>query len=122
MFKVYTHTAFPSSFPFYDILKKEENGTVYFKLNLALSGYDKNNLDITIKDNKLVIKGTASISEENSEWDSVTNGITKKSFEKSFFINKNFKLVNSKFKEGLLSIVFEEKISEKKKERKIEIE
>ena len=103
-------------FPKYNILKPTD--TTY-AIEMALAGYSKDDLDIEHKDGVLTISHQKPEGTEKSVY--LHQGITKKSFSKSFALAETVIVVGAIFHNGLLTINLEEIIPEEKKPKKISI-
>jgi len=102
-------TQFPKSNVF-----AEENGTY---VELALAGYSKEQLDIKIEDNVLLVSAA------KKEGDSTTR-FASRAFSQKFRIGDNLDInkVEAKFENGLLSIFIPRKEEEKPAIKTVEIQ
>jgi molecular chaperone IbpA len=108
-----SHTA---SFPFYNIVKKENN---QFDIEVALAGYDKKDISVEYEDNLLRIK---SIKETKSDKEGVIHqGIAKRTFSKVFTIADDVEIKGAELKNGLLKISLEKIVPEGKKPKTITV-
>ena len=104
-------------FPKYNILKPTD--TTYL-IEMALAGYPKAGIDIQNKDGVLTVsykKETEDIKQPKV----LHQGITKKSFSKSFALAETIVIKEANFVDGLLTISLEDVIPEDKKPTKIKI-
>ena len=104
-------------FPKYNILKPTD--TTYL-IEMALAGYPKSGIDIENKDGVLTVsykKETEDIKKPKV----LHQGITKKSFSKSFALAETIVIKEANFIDGLLTISLEDVIPEDKKPTKIKI-
>jgi len=76
-----SHTA---SFPFYNIVKKEDNK---FDIEVALAGYDKKDIAVEYADNVLTIKSIKETKSDKEKDGVIHQGIAKRSFSKVFTVN-----------------------------------
>ena len=107
-----------STFPFYNIVKKEDNK---FDIEVALAGYDKKDISVEYADNLLHIK---SIKETKSEKDKdgvIHQGIAKRYFSKTFTISDDVEIEGAELKNGLLKVSLHQIVPEGKKPKKIDI-
>ena len=112
------HTSLPSTFPFYNIVKKGDNK---FDIEVALAGYDKKDITVEYEDNLLRIK---SIKETKSDKDKdgvIHQGIAKRYFSKAFTIANDVEIEGAELKNGLLKISLNKIVPEAKKPKKIAI-
>lgn len=105
-----------SSFPPHNILKLDDN---HYVVELAVAGFSKDEIDITVKDNTLTIKGDKK--ETPTDVTYLHRGIGTRSFTKTLTIAETIEVKGAEFKDGILRIGLENIIPEHKKPRKIEI-
>ena len=103
------------NYPPYDIIKQDEET---FIIEFALSGFSKDDLNITVKENHLTIEGDY-IRGENLEY--LHKGIAKRSFTRDFVLADTLNVENVIFSEGILRITLKQIIPEEQKPKKIEI-
>ena len=104
-----------TSYPPYNILKSDNNYTI----SLAIAGFSKDEIDISLQENELVIKGIAK--DQNSKIEFLHRGIAGRNFERKFRLADNIKVSDASYENGLLNIYLEREIPEHQKPRKIEI-
>lgn len=85
-------------FPPYNI---EQLDDTYLRITLAVAGYLEDNLDITLEDNQLVIRGHQ---ENNPNRRYLHRGIAARTFLKSFVLADGMKIVAARLENGLLHI------------------
>lgn len=108
-----------SETPAYNLFQMNENK---YKLILSIPGYREKELDISINDDQLTIKGKKT--KKNNENDKEINqclhkGIIFNEFSLNFNFDHKIKVTNAELNLGLLKINFECKIPEEKKPKKI---
>lgn len=103
-------------FPPHNIIKL--NDTQYV-VELAIAGFSKNDIDITVEDGSLVIKGTKA--EEDSKVEYLHRGIGTRAFTKTIKLADTVQVRGAEFSDGILKVGLENVIPEEKKPRKIEI-
>ena len=112
-------SAVTSSFPAYDIIKKNDH---QYQIQLALAGFSKDDIEVESKENMLSIKSVEKKQETVTEdGDIVHKGIAKRHFERTFTIADDTVVKGAELKDGLLRIDLERIIPEEKKARTIEI-
>ena len=107
-----------SAFPFYNIVKKEDNN---YDIELALAGYDKKDIVVEYADNLLSIK---SVKEAKSDKDSngvIHRGIAKRYFSKVFTVADDVEIKGAELQNGLLKISLKKIVPEGKKPKIIEV-
>ena len=104
-----------ASYPPYNILKSDNNYTI----SLAIAGFSKDEIDVSLQENELVIKGVAKDQDEKIEF--LHRGIAGRNFERKFRLADTIKVSDASYEDGLLNIYLEREIPEHQKPRKIEI-
>ena len=104
-----------TSYPPYNILKSDNNYTI----SLAIAGFSKDEVDISLQENELVIKGVAK--DLNNKIEFLHRGIAGRNFERKFRLADTIKVSDANYENGLLNIYLEREIPEHQKPRKIKI-
>tara|TARA_B100000401_G_scaffold432836_1_gene370711 strand:- start:3956 stop:4396 length:441 start_codon:yes stop_codon:yes gene_type:complete len=104
-----------TSYPPYNILKSDNNYTI----SLAIAGFSKDEIDVSLQENELVIKGVAKDQDEKIEF--LHRGIAGRNFERKFRLADTIKVSDASYEDGLLNIYLEREIPEHQKPRKIKI-
>ena len=110
-----SHTA---SFPFYNIVKKENNK---FDIEIALAGYDKKDIAVEYADSVLSIKSAKETKSDKEKDGVIHQGIAKRYFSKTFTIADDVEIKGAELKNGLLKISLEKIIPEGKKPKTITV-
>ena len=104
-----------TSYPPYNILKSDNNYTI----SLAVAGFSKDEIDVSLQENELVIKGVAR--DQNEKIEFLHRGIAGRNFERKFRLADTIKVSDASYEDGLLNIYLEREIPEHQKPRKIKI-
>lgn len=104
------------TYPPYNIEKKGEND---YQIAMAVAGFGKDDLDITVQEGVLVISGKAP--EETGEKLFLHRGIARRAFERRFKLADTIKVVSADIENGLLLVSLVREIPEHKKPRHITI-
>ena len=104
-----------TSYPPYNIIKSKNNYTI----TMAIAGFTKEEVDISVEENELSVKGISNNSDEKIEF--LHKGIAARNFERKFQLADTIKVVDASYEHGLLNIFLEREIPEHQKPRKIEI-
>lgn len=104
-----------TSYPPYNILKSDNNYTI----SLAIAGFSKDEIDVSLQENELVVKGIAKDQDDKIEF--LHRGIAGRNFERKFRLADTIKVSDASYEDGLLNIYLEREIPEHQKPRKIEI-
>ena len=103
------------NYPPFDV---EHDGKDHYRITLAVTGFRQDEIDITAKQNLLVVSGKKSDEKERKY---VHRGIAARSFERRFALGDYVQVRGAEMKDGLLSIELVREIPEEMKPRKIEI-
>jgi len=108
------------NFPPYNIVKTGKNS---YDVELALAGYSKKDIDVSLEDGVLTIKSVKSEEEKEVEDNNgvLHQGIAKRYFSKAFTIADDVEIKGAELKDGLLRVSLEKIVPESKKARTIEI-
>lgn len=105
------------AYPPFNLKKTDENKYV---IEMAVAGFGKQDLEITLDDNKLVIRGnSAADSKESKEY--LHMGIANRAFTRQFTLADHVEINNAEMVNGMLKIWLDHIIPEDKKPKKIEI-
>ena len=108
-----------SNYPPYNIRK---TGKDNYSIEVALAGFNKNDVEVEFEDNLLTVRTKQiSKSENNSDGEILHKGISQRQFAISFTIADDVKVNGSQLKDGLLTIACERIVPEHKKKKLIEI-
>ena len=104
-----------NAFPRHNIIKIDEHT---YQIELALAGYDREDLSIEIEDGVLVVSG----GKEDSEVDYVHKGISTKKFRRTFRLNEHVEVFFARFENGMLTVELHHIVPDEKKPQTIDIE
>lgn len=105
-----------SNFPPHNILKLDDTRYV---VELAVAGFSKDEIDISVNEGNLIVKGEKNESPTDVQY--LHKGIGTRSFTKTLAIADTIEVKGAEFKDGILRIGLENIVPESKKPRKIEI-
>lgn len=106
-----------NNYPPYNIARLEEN---LYEIELAVTGFNKNEISVTVEQDKLSITGQK---EERID-DGVEflhRGLALRDFERTFTLADHMKIQSAEIKNGVLTIRIEREIPEEMKPRVIDI-
>ncbi len=106
------------NFPPYNIVKTGKNT---YDVELALAGYSKKDIDVSLEDGVLTIKSIKEEKEDKEEDGVIHKGIAKRYFSKAFTIADDVEVKGAELKDGLLKVSLERIVPESKKPRTIEV-
>jgi len=105
-----------SVYPPYNIESTGENA---YRLTMAVAGFAADDLDITVKENALLISAKSKKDEEATEY--LYRGIARRAFERRFQLADHIKVVGASLDNGLLHVDLARELPEAMKPRKIAI-
>lgn len=103
------------NYPPFDLIRLDDNR---YRIEVAVAGFRRDEIDITSHQNQLLISGQKS-EDETSNY--VHRGIANRSFERRFALADHIQVRGADLKDGMLSIELVREVPEAKKPRKIEI-
>ena len=104
------------SYPPYNI---EARGEDAYRITMAVAGFGEDELDLTVKENRLVVSGKAKEPEEGVVM--LHRGIAGRSFERWFDLADNIKVAGADLSNGLLRIDLVRQVPEEQRPRKVAI-
>jgi molecular chaperone IbpA len=116
-----------AKYPPYNLKKIDENR---YSIELAVAGFAKQDLEIEIADDKLIIKGNTHAGEpaeqdSTGEWtwpQMLHQGLAMRPFTRTFTLSDNVEIRGASLLNGILKIALEAIIPEHKKPKKVEID
>lgn len=105
-----------SSYPPYNI---EKVGQDTYRLTMAVAGFRAEDLDVTVKENTLVVSGRVSNDGERGEM--LYRGIAARAFERRFVLADHMLVDGATIENGLLHVALKRVVPEALKPRRIEI-
>jgi molecular chaperone IbpA len=109
------HKTNTTSYPPYDLLKLDEDT---YRLSIAVAGFGKNDIDVSIDNGTLIIKGEIV---EVTDAEVVHKGIASRKFTRSFALGEYMEVSSAELKDGMLHINVDRIIPEDKKPKSIKI-
>ncbi|MBF0355586.1 MAG: Hsp20 family protein [Alphaproteobacteria bacterium] len=105
------------AYPPYNIEKTGEDG---YRISMAVAGFASQDIDITAKENLLIIRGKARKEEQPVQY--LHRGIAGRSFERRFELADHIKVVAANLADGLLHVDLVREIPETLRPRTIPIQ
>jgi molecular chaperone IbpA len=109
------HKTNSQTYPPYDLLKLDEDT---YRLSLAIAGFTKEDIDISIDNGTLNIKGELV---EIIDAEVVHKGIAGRKFTRSFALGEYMEVTGAEMKDGMLHINVDRIVPEEKKPKSIKI-
>lgn len=86
------------SYPPYNIKQVKDNK---FVIEMAVAGFSKSDIEVTLEGNKLIVKGNT---KEDEEDNFLFKGIANRNFTREFKINDKIEIENAELANGMLKI------------------
>jgi molecular chaperone IbpA len=113
------NTATNGTYPPFNLKKTDEN---VYVIEMAVAGFGKHQIEMTLEDNKLIVKGDTTLDSEIKEGNNyLYKGIAERPFTRAFTLADNVEIKNAQLMNGMLKIWLEHIIPEHKKPKKIDI-
>ena len=109
------HKTNSQTYPPYDLLKLDEDT---YRISLAVAGFSRENIDISVDNGTLIIKGEIV---EVIDAEVVHKGIAGRKFTRSFALGEYMEVTGADMKDGMLHINVDRIIPEDKKPKTIKI-
>ena len=103
------------NYPPYNIKKTGDNTYV---IELAVAGFAKQDIEIELAENTMVVKGNIDSSDEDPY---LFKGIANRAFTRTFALDEQIEIRDAAMLNGMLKIFLERIIPEHKKPKKIEV-
>jgi molecular chaperone IbpA len=107
------------TYPPYNI---EKLGDGTYRISMAVAGFGRDELDLTVQENMLIVVGRTDATPEKPEREFLHRGIAKRAFERRFQLADTIKVTGAGYDNGLLNIDLVREIPEHKKPRRIAID
>ncbi|MDW3208211.1 MAG: Hsp20 family protein [Alphaproteobacteria bacterium] len=106
------------TYPPYNIEKLDEDS---YTITMAVAGFSEDDLEITVQENQLTVKGKISVPEDAVERQFLHRGIAERAFERQFSLADHIKVGDASMQNGLLHISLKREVPEEAKPRQIAI-
>jgi len=103
------------AYPPYDILKLDEDT---YKLSLAVAGFSKDNINVSVDNGTLIIKGEIV---EVTDAEIVHKGIAGRKFTRTFALGEYMEVTGAEMEDGMLNIDIDRIVPEEKKPKTIKV-
>ena len=111
----WTNVAKQETYPPYNVIKVDDET---YRVDLALAGFDKKDVEVTVDNGSLIIKGEI---ETEQLGETIHKGIAARKFKRSFALGEFMEVTSAEFNNGMLEITVERIIPEEKKPKTIKI-
>jgi len=113
VFKEVAANAKSAGYPPYNIYKDDDT----YVLELAVAGFSKEDITITVKELQLTVEGKL----ENSKHEPIHKGIATRDFKQDFVLAEYVVVKSAELKDGLLRITLEQELPEELQPKIIKI-
>jgi molecular chaperone IbpA len=107
------------AYPPYNIEKVADGS---YRIQMAVAGFSRDELDLVVQENMLVVVGRASEAQDGNAREFLHRGIAKRAFERRFQLADTIKVTGASYENGLLNVDLVREIPEHKKPRRISID
>jgi molecular chaperone IbpA len=105
-----------NNYPPYNIVKHDEDN---YEIQIAVAGFRIDEIDITVENNELLVKGTKFEEADTAEY--LHRGLAARNFERNWTLGQYIEVDSAEIKDGLLIIKLERHVPDELKPRKIQI-
>lgn len=105
-----------NNYPPFNVLKRDED---HYEVQIAVAGFRPDEIDLTVENNELMIKGTKFEEADTAEY--LHRGLAARNFERSWTLGQYLEVDSAEIKDGLLIIKLVRHVPEAMKPRKISI-
>tara|TARA_X000000368_G_scaffold414577_1_gene404710 strand:+ start:11332 stop:11817 length:486 start_codon:yes stop_codon:yes gene_type:complete len=106
------------SYPPYNIEKLSDDD---YRITMAVAGFSRDDIDITVKQNSLLITGKGQSKDKAEGVTFLHRGIATRSFERRFDLADHIEVTDAALTDGMLTIGLKRRVPEALKPRSIEI-
>lgn len=93
------------SYPPYNIERQlDEDGTERFLISIAVAGFSDEDLQVTVEENQLMVRGRQSVSQER---EFLHRGIATRQFQRAFLLAAGMQVKQAVLRDGLLIVTAE---------------
>lgn len=113
----HTNTQAGTNYPPYNVVKYSDDK---FAIELAVAGFQEDDIDITVEKNQLTVKGvqTATV-DETTEY--LHRGISARNFQRTWTLADHVEVTGAQIKHGILNVHLERQVPEEQRPKKIAI-
>ena len=105
-----------TNYPPYNVIKHDENS---FEIEVAVAGFDREDITIEVDQNQLVIRGQRDKEDDSSKY--VYRGLAARDFERSFTLAEHIIVGDAELTNGILRVKLTREVPEALKPRLIDI-
>ena len=106
-----------TGYPPYDIIKLSDTK---YRINMALSGFNKNNIEVEMADGELTVR-SKNLDDSKQHKNFIHKGISERSFVRKFTLSDEIQVKSAEMNDGMLTVELEKIIPDHKKPKLITI-
>jgi molecular chaperone IbpA len=106
-----------NNYPPHNIIKTDEN---QYEIQVAVTGFEKNEISVTVENNVLVVRGESQ-AEEDLTIQYLHRGLASRDFNREFPLAEHIEVVGAEIKNGMLIVKLIRNIPESAKPKIIDI-
>ena len=118
LFETAFRNAQEASYPPYNIVRTGQDN---YKITLAVAGFGEGDLEVTVKENVLTVRGKVNDAEKDKDVTYLHRGIAGRAFEHRFQLADHVRVSGAHLANGLLDIELVRELPEAMKPQRIEI-
>ena len=107
-----------NNYPPHNIIRTGDNT---YAIEVAVAGFAKTEISVTLEDNELTIKGEKVEADEVSEVQYLHRGLASRNFARVFPLAEHIKVQGAEIKDGILTVKLERIVPEELKPRIIDV-
>lgn len=107
-----------SGYPPYNISKNSDD---IYEITLAVAGFKKDDIDISLEDGTLKIEGTSGVLDSDKEIEYLHKGIAERNFIRTFKLAEFVEVKDAKLEDGILRVTLFRNVPDALKPQKIKI-
>lgn len=107
-----------TNYPPYNIAETGENTYV---IQIAVAGFSEGEIDVTVKDDQLIITGEKNTTTETEGWTFRHQGISARKFVRTFSLADHVEVQSARIRDGILTVNLEQIVPESAKPKSIAI-
>ena len=107
-------TAQATSYPPYNIVKVTDNE---FRIELAIAGFNEEELSVTVKDDKLTVESDKDHSASGGGERFLHQGIAERNFKRTWTLSPTIQVTGASFENGFLTVFLRNEVQEDKSKK-----
>lgn len=115
------HDELTKNIPNYPPYNIKKTGDSTYQIELAVAGFAKQDIEIELRENSLVIKGLTNSDDADNMSTFLVKGIANRAFTRTFALDDHIEVKDAEMINGMLRVFLERIIPEHKKPKKIDV-